>query len=764
MNVHVRSITTMALVVGALAGPSEVSRADATRAQYAAPVRAEQIATDDGSITATPALTGGFALSTAYDAVHQRIFLFGGVQSPQAVWVKSLSGSSWTPVPVAGAAPSFRGCAAMIYDPLRERLILFGGQGQGGYVNDVWALSLSGNPQWSVLAPGGSPPSPRGAASAVYDPPRDRMVVFGGGDGAAMNNNVFALSLGSSPEWTALAVAGAPPAARIHCVAIHDPIRDRAVFYGGSPMWPAVDFTDTWELSLSTHTWSPVLASGSPPSATSGIYDALRDRMVIYRSATDVWALSFVGPPQWQSLPATGTVPPRSFEVAFPNPAGDAMWIFGGIGEYAGQPFYLNDTWSYSFSSGTWSVEQYVQPPLQDLAPAEWTVLDSRRQRMIMLLDGQCWALSLDNFVWDLVAPSGSAPALTSWSAIYDPIGDRVILFGQGSGGGPVGETWALELTSRPSRKRGAPGGPYWVQLAPGGVQPPARLQHAAVLDTLGDRMIVFGGGGSNAVNDAWSLDLFGPLAWTQLTPAGSPPPAGGATAIYDESAHRVVVSAGPDFAYPQLWILSLVGTPTWTPGPAASPGRRYVRFYDGARHRALALDNGEYYGARYHALDLGTLQWSDLGPVGISLYSPYNAVFDRRGHRVVIYADWHCSGGGFCTKSTRTFLWSFGPPAVSVDLPAIDLAPSRVSSIDPSPAHGPQRIAFRIAPGDAGRALEVYSVDGRRVWSAPLSGGASGTVTWNGRTAAGAPVPAAVYFARLTTARGAATRRFVRL
>ncbi len=762
MNIHVRTIATLALMIADSAS-SEVTRAGtATAAEHTAPARAERTATDAGSITVAPALNGRFALSSAHDAVHQRVFLFGG--SPPVnneVWMKSLSGGPWTRIPVAGAGPAPRGYAAMIYDPARDRLILFGGQNTEGIFNDVWTLSLAGTPQWSALAPGGNSPSPRGASSAIYDPLRDRMVVFGGNDGTALRNDVFALSLSGSPEWTELAVAGTPPAARVSCVAIHDPVRDRAVFFGGAPMWPASDLNDTWELSLSTLTWSPILATGTPPAASSGIYDSLRDRLVIYESSTAVWALNFVGPPQWQSLPATGSVPPRSLEVAFPNPAGDAMWIFGGIGEFGGQPTYLNDTWSYSFSSELWSVEQYIQPPLPALSPAEWTVLDSRRHRMIMQLNGQCWALSLDNFAWEPLAPSGSAPGLTTWSAIYDPIGNRVILFGQGSAGGPEGETWALELTSRPRRKGGSPGGPYWIQLAPAGAQPPARMHHAAVLDTLEDRMIIFGGGGSNPLNDTWALDLSGPLAWTQLTTAGPPPPAGGATGIYDESAHRMVVAAGSVFNG-QLWILSLGDTPTWTPGPSAIRGRP-IRLYDGARHRALSIEPGQY-GATYSALDLGTLEWSALGPAGVSLHAPYNAVFDRRGHRVVIYADYQCSGLGFCSKSTATFLWSFGPPAVDVEPLAIDLAPSRVSSIDPTPTRGPQRIAFRIAPGDAGRAIEVYSVDGRRVWSAPLSGSASGAVSWDGRTAAGSPVPAAVYFARLMTARGTATRRFVRL
>jgi hypothetical protein len=46
--------------------------------------------------------------------------------------------------------------------------------------NDVWALTLSGSPVWSQLLPGGTPPGAHENHTAIYDPMRDRMVVFAG--------------------------------------------------------------------------------------------------------------------------------------------------------------------------------------------------------------------------------------------------------------------------------------------------------------------------------------------------------------------------------------------------------------------------------------------------------------------------------------------------------------------------------------------------------------------------------------------------------
>jgi hypothetical protein len=88
-----------------------------------------------------------------------------------------------------------------IYDPVRDRMVVYGNEGPGA--NDVWALTLSGTPLWTPLAPAGGPPPARYGHTAIYDPLRDRMVVFGG-DGDGNNfNDAWALTWG-----TPLAVDG----------------------------------------------------------------------------------------------------------------------------------------------------------------------------------------------------------------------------------------------------------------------------------------------------------------------------------------------------------------------------------------------------------------------------------------------------------------------------------------------------------------------------------------------------------------------------
>ena len=75
------------------------------------------------------------------------------------------------------------------YDSTGDRMIVFGGRTDTGPQNDVWVLTnataRATAAEWIALAPSGAPPAPRTNASAVYDPATNRMIVYGGDDGAA---------------------------------------------------------------------------------------------------------------------------------------------------------------------------------------------------------------------------------------------------------------------------------------------------------------------------------------------------------------------------------------------------------------------------------------------------------------------------------------------------------------------------------------------------------------------------------------------------
>src|SRR5206468_1114176 len=81
---------------------------------------------------------------------------------------------------------------------------------------------LPGLPTWPQLFPDGASPGPRYSHAAIYDPVRDRMIVFGGFNASTFqdDNQVWSLSLSGTPTWTQLHPEGPAPSPRERHTAI----------------------------------------------------------------------------------------------------------------------------------------------------------------------------------------------------------------------------------------------------------------------------------------------------------------------------------------------------------------------------------------------------------------------------------------------------------------------------------------------------------------------------------------------------------------
>lgn len=579
---------------------------------------------------------------SVYDPVRQRMLVFGGSNFNNSfkndVYALDLAGApTWSPIGTVGSPPG-RFAHAGIYDPVRDRMIIFGGFG-GTFRNDVWELTLSGTPTWSQITPAGTPPVGRNAMTAFYDPIGDRMLVFGGFDGNTQSflNDLWALNLSGTPTWTQLSLPGAPSVRR-HYASGFDPSTNRVLIHGGLQFAtpPQLNYlNDTYQLDLGSLTWTQLASGATKRNTHRGVYhagsgrfvfyggydsnnqlpndtwifqsgawspasfssnadkptqrrdhsavlDAGRDQIIVFGgwdgdSKNDVWKLN-LSPESWEEVLPLGAPPPARFaHTAVLDPLADRMIVFGGADadlENETESFF-NDVWSLSLgATPTWTpiVPAGTPPSVRNAMTA---IFDAPRNRVLVFggfngpsqtfLD-DLWELDLSGTpTWREIEIPGRTPdPRRHYAAIHEPEDDRLVIHG-GYDLTFRQDSWWLRLSDD-----------KWFSVNDHRDLPLGRNAHRGVLDEARDRMVIFGGyGGTSAtqfyLNDVWTLELDQPMRWTRLLPSGTPPsPRLLHTANFDAERDRMIVIGGLEGSslYNDVWALDFTGSVPAVRGP----------------------------------------------------------------------------------------------------------------------------------------------------------------------------------------------------
>ena len=490
-----------------------------------------------------------FFHSAAYHPGAFSFVMFGGT-TPQgrdsATWIGqlSLNVSPWhlifNPVP----SPPARQHAAMAYDVVKNRVVLFGGEGVNGPLADTW--ELAGNPPvWRQVTTAAAP-SARSGAAAVFDQTRGRVVLFGGFDSSGYLADMWEYNVDTA-RWNPIVTATSPPARRFHAMAAEP---GRIVLFGGDS---GVDRNDTWMFNTATAQWSAGLASTVPARKWSAMaYDVRRGKTVMFGGHNesigalgDLYELSASG--TWvQIAPPGQVVQARAGHTLTYDPTADGgkLVLIGGVDPGASRAF--DDIWVLG--------DEGVAP---------------------------------NRVVWQQ-KQSGLTPTVRAVPIAYDKAHQQLILFGGGTLGNQ-NDTWAFG---------GSP--PGWRRLSVHVSNTPApRVAHALAFDTSRDRIVMFGGASETSI---WEWDGMPPVVqqdgkWVEVPytcTAACPGFRNWPSFAYD-SKRNVFVMIGGAFDDLTTWELTNNGTmAVFTAGPMGPPlplNERSPMAYDPGADRMVLLD-----------------------------------------------------------------------------------------------------------------------------------------------------------------------------
>jgi hypothetical protein len=244
-----------------------------------------------------------------FDSVRNKIVLVGSRATSDLLmqtWEYDQDG--WASKSTAHA-PLTRGGASIAFDPDRGKVVLFGGSHWDYSAHDYADTWEYDGLDWALQSPAHSPTA-RGDAPMVYDTLRQRMVLVGGVVVSQMSSYLEETWVYASGDWQHLPISD--PSGRAVGRMAYDDARDRAVLWGGLVVNQGAQ-NDTWEFDGTS--WSLVVPTWSPPASYNHrmTYDSVRQQVQMYGGSDDGRVYAFDGA-TWRALAAS--TPPEDRRAA----------------------------------------------------------------------------------------------------------------------------------------------------------------------------------------------------------------------------------------------------------------------------------------------------------------------------------------------------------------------------------------------------------------------------------------------------------------
>jgi len=230
----------------------------------------------------------------------------------------------------------------MVADTANNRLVTFGGRSPtiSSLASDTRVFD--GMAMWQQIQTTNAP-SARFLYGMAYDSNRDRVILFGGRDGFAPNNETWEFD---GTDWLQIQTSNAP-APREEMGMVYDASLNRVVLFGGCDESTQSVYGDTWWFDGVD--WANVTPSNSPSPRFRGsmVYDSDRSRSVYFGGFDGTAALTDVleySGGEWSVVASAGATPSNTTEAyAAYDSARQVVTQFGGFG-----PTFSNATWEFT--------------------------------------------------------------------------------------------------------------------------------------------------------------------------------------------------------------------------------------------------------------------------------------------------------------------------------------------------------------------------------------------------------------------------------
>ncbi|MGB8298982.1 MAG: kelch repeat-containing protein [Polyangia bacterium] len=555
--------------------------------------------------------------------------------------------ATWTHVGPPVLGPSSRYMQSAAFDETREVLVMFGGLGDAGELQDLWEWNPASG-TWTQRSPIGLPPKPRGGASMVFDSIHNNFVIFGG----RMASGRQYVDYADVWEWnpTSGAFTDNPsssngPGYRSQQSMVFEKSTGKVLLFGGGTpdgntpddQWGGVSvaFGDTWEWDPAQDKWSQLQPASAPSAryAAGLVWDNQRSRAVLFGGMEkpqtglsgvpkqDTWEWD-PSASNWSNRTIAGSKPsPRYGHAVAYDPGSGATVLVGGFDIDTGNA--LADVWEWDPTSAAWS-QRFTgsEPNLPQASLYASLVTNSALDRLYLVGGGiDLYSNAPAGVIWEFNPATTTftdrTPQLTQpWPpprsnpavAFCPTTGKTYVFGGMDPNNAFLDDLWEWDGSS-------------WTQVQ-SDVRPAARTDTAMAYDPARKSLIVYGGTGNPPVGgdtdvilvDTWEWNP-GTGKWGQLFPKSSPEPRYRHAMVSDSGRSKLLLFGGErptfDYTYPTpgsspsvdpfstaVWEWDGTAT-TWTNRTPASlvvvpPGRDYpaLSFDDGRQKMVLIADS----------------------------------------------------------------------------------------------------------------------------------------------------------------------------